>query len=415
MATSRSRAGSAIARLIGFGSSVVLLAAAALAAIPAMIAASGEAAWGGIALGQAVGAIGAVGVLYGWGWYGPARVARATAMGRRTEFVESIYTRASLAVPASAISAAVAYGIAPSSPHFAAVSAVSTTTVGFTSQWYFAGVVRPLAFLTFETVPRVVGVLTGIALMHLGHSALVGPLFLAAGMALGFVLSTGWVLRETKQGAAGAPEVRRIFDILVSNRHGMIAAIGGAASSAIPQAVVSVMAPSIQPGFALAEKIYRQIGTATAPAVVVLQGWVPRASQSNRYRRASSALLLAGGISLVLGVVVWALAPHLVHWLGNGQAALAPGAAAIIAVCVSLALFEAVLSRAVLAAFGRLRICVRAMGAGAAVGFAIAVVGAHAQSISLALASFLGTLLVVVGIELVHYLALVAEQKPENA
>ena len=59
MATSRSRAGSAIARLIGFGSSVVLLAAAALAAIPAMIAASGEAAWGGIALGQAVGAIGA--------------------------------------------------------------------------------------------------------------------------------------------------------------------------------------------------------------------------------------------------------------------------------------------------------------------------------------------------------------------
>lgn len=67
------RAPSGLNKLVGFGLSMALLAIAALVAIPAMIRSSGENAWGAIALGQNLGAFGAMLIAYGWGSSAPLR------------------------------------------------------------------------------------------------------------------------------------------------------------------------------------------------------------------------------------------------------------------------------------------------------------------------------------------------------
>lgn len=404
----RKLAGSGLRKLIGFGASVLLLAAAALVLIPAMIAASGAAAWGSIALGQAVGAISAVAVLYGWGWYGPARIARAPAGVRRAEYLESVYTRLLLALPASATAAVVAYLLAPGTPHFAAVGAVSMTSVGLTAQWYFVGLARPLPFLVLETIPRVTGILLGVALMQIGHSAVVGPMSMAAGMFAGFTCSSVWIVLETTRNGAEVIRLRRPTEILVLNRHGMISALGGAAYNAAPLAIVSLIAPGIQPVFALADKVIRQIHAVAIPAVVVLQGWVPRGSDSTRVRRANIALAGAGSFALLLFAMTLIVAPHLIDWLGKEHVSVSWPGILLISLCVSVGFFEATLARAALATFGRLQVVAKAVIIGSAVGLPLVSLGAASASVPMALGGVLTGLGGCVVIELVDYVRVVA-------
>jgi O-antigen/teichoic acid export membrane protein len=399
----RSSAGSGIQKLLGFGSSTLLLAAAGLVVIPAMMAASGATAWGAIAAGQSVGAIAAVMVLGGWGWSGPARVARATAAERRAEYLESVYARVVLAIPASLVSAGIAYLIAPSSPLFAATGAVSMALMGLTAQWYYAGLSRPFPFLILETLPRVAGVALGIALMRMGRSAIAGPLGIVAGIILGLICSTFWILWDTRHENPEFSRPRRLAEILALNRYGMMAGTGSAVWSATPQAIVAVLAPPIQPMFALVYKLYRQAIAGSVPAIVVLQGWVPRGTDSARFRRASIALVIAGCFALAVGIVTFILAPYLLAWLGDGQISVPWLVMLLMSICVSVALFELILSQSVLAAFGLVQVCVKAIAVGGAVGLPLVVLGAIWHSVESVLGGVLMALLVTMAIEFAEY------------
>lgn len=391
-------------RLVGFSLSVVVLAVTSLAAIPAMIAASGGAAWGSVALGQAVGTIGGVAVGYGWGWFGPARIAQNSATARRAEYIESIVTRASLFLPIATVAASASYYLASSNPMLAAAGALYTTSIGLTANWYFVGLVRPYMMLAIETLPRAAGTMTGVFLMYGGQSAMAGPLGMFAGMMAGFVLSSVWVLWETKRDGAEATQSRSLRSLLHSNRHGIASALGSAAYMAAPIAIVSLVAPAIQPAFALADKVKQQIYLASAPAITVLQGWVPRGTEKTRLRRANLALLSAGIFAIALGVGTWILAPSLVRWLGSGQISLATGVVALMSALVSVVFFQAVLERAVLAAFERLGIVATAIMVGALIGLPSVAIGAHQYGAAGALGAVLLGMTVSVAIELIVFL-----------
>ena len=106
--------------------------------IPTMIKVSGGDASAAIATGQAVGAVGAVLIACGWIVSGPAAVARVDAVGRRTEYLESLRTRLVICVPAAAC-ALVAVLVVRTGQDLAALGSVSTATIGLTASWYFAG------------------------------------------------------------------------------------------------------------------------------------------------------------------------------------------------------------------------------------------------------------------------------------
>ena len=86
-------------KAIGYGLSMILLALASLMVIPALIRASGDAAYGALSAGQVIGSVGAVVIGYGWGMAGPAIIARADADGRRAEYVEAMRARLFLCLP----------------------------------------------------------------------------------------------------------------------------------------------------------------------------------------------------------------------------------------------------------------------------------------------------------------------------
>lgn len=402
---------SGASRLIGFALSVLALAAASLAVIPAMVAASGDAGWGAIALGQAIGTIGGVAVGYGWNWFGPARIAQFTAHERRLEYVESLLARGSLAPPVSAVAAAVAYGLASSMPLFAAAAAVAATCVGLSASWYFVGLAKPFTMFALDTLPRVTGTAGGVVLMWQGYSAVFGLFGIFGGIMAGQAFSSAWIFWDTKRAGAvaGSCKRRSLKTILFLNRHGIASALGSAAYSAAPLAIVSVVAPSIQPAFALADRIRGQVFVASAPAATVLQGWVPRATEATRVRRANIALLSASLFAIALGVGTMILSPTLVNWLGGKQIYVSWEVLILMSGCVAVIVFQLVLERAALATFGRLRVVAKAIAIGALVGLPLVGVGARELGTAGAMGGVLAGLLVCVFIELLAYSRYVRE------
>jgi hypothetical protein len=391
-----------IIRLFGFGLSIVVLALTSLAVIPAMVAADGEVAWGAIVVGQAVGAVAAVVVAYGWGVFGPARIASTSPTVRRAEYVESIRTGLVLLVPISAIAAVVACLLAPGQHQLAAAGAIAATSVGLTPQWYFVGMSRPFAMLLLDTIPRAGGTIVGIVLMHLGHGALTGLIGMFLGVLAGWSITTTWVLWTTRREGAEPIPRRPLRTVFLDHRHGIASTLGISTYFAAPLMIVSVTAPGIQPVFALADKLQKQVTVALAPASTVLQGWVPRAVGVARSRRIKTALIAGCGFALVIGVGAVIVLPFLTDWLGNGQISLSFDAIVLIAACIAVTFIERVVEVAALAPFERLDVVTRAVTISAIVGLPLVALGATFGGTTGALGGVLAGLVICVVIECVE-------------
>jgi O-antigen/teichoic acid export membrane protein len=392
-----------ISRLFGFGLSVVTLGVLSLAAIPAMIAADGKVAWGAIALGQAIGTSGGVIAAYGWGLFGPAEVATATATQRRAGYLESVLARTTLVLPIALVAASLAFVLAPSRPVFAVVGAVSATSMGLSANWYFVGLARPYAMLLLETVPRAIGLAVGIALMALGYSAVTLPACAFVGMLAGFALSTVWVLRSTTREGAERTRPRPLRTVLSSHRHGVATDFAMTMFAAAPMMIVSAIAPAIQPTFALADRFGRQADVALAPARTVLQGWVPRATGSARASRARTALIASAGFAILVGLGLVAAGPALLSWLGNGQISVSWGVVLLVAACVALNFLVRAFELVALAPFERLDVAAKAIVAGAVVGLPSVALGSVSFGTIGALGGVLLGLVVCGVIEYVQY------------
>lgn len=393
---------SAVPRVVGFGLAVLVQASVSVAAIPAMIEASGEAAWGAIALGQAIGLVAGVAVGYGWGWFGPARIAQYGALERRVEYLESILARSVLLIPISVAAAVVAYGLAPYAPLFAATAAVCSTSLGLSASWYFVGLSKPFALMLMDTMPR--ALVTGLAIlaMYSGVSAIIGPISTLIGSAVVLASSSFWIFRETGEvrmsGRLRSPKI-----VLAENRHGILSALISSIFNAAPLAIVSVAAPGIQPVFALTDKIKTLVVIGAMPAVSVLQGWVPRTTRSAQLRRTKVALV--GGLIFAATAGVGAiLATHsLVALFGNGQISVSKGVTALLATCISALLFQAVLERVALATVDYLRAVTRGLALGLVIGWPLIWLGARQGGVAGALGGVIASLLVVIAIELFAY------------
>lgn len=340
-------------RMVGFGLSMLTLGIASLIAIPAMIRASGSASWGAIALGQSIGAVGAVLVAYGWGMSGPAKIANCGPSERRRAYLESVTAKVTLIGPVLLVTTGIAGMLGRDNVVLAVAGAASATSIGLTAEWYFVGILRPYVFLLVETMPRVGGTILGVLSMNAGAGALAGVVLQLAGVVVAFLSATAWVFASLRSEGAAPLKRRRLPDILGEQRHGVVASLGAAVYAAVPLLIVSAVAPAAQPLYALADKVQRQISVAITPLVTVLQGWVPRGRLQTR---ASASMWMAAILALVAGVGVWLAGPFLMDWLSDGN--LLPGewVRLLVAIGVSLQLVEAILAKAVLASYGKLKV-----------------------------------------------------------
>lgn len=350
------RANSMLSRALGFALSMGLLVLVSLVMIPAMVRASGDIAWGAIALGQAVGTIGAVVLAFGWALSGPAKIARQEPQQRRQEFVESVRARLALLLPIAVMCAVfAAISAVPGFRGMAAVSALSTASIGLSSNWFFVGTVQPYVYLWAETIPRVLGSIVGIVLMSSGSSALVGVACQLAGMLAAFVIESVVIITILNLQGTSPVRGRPISQVLAEQRDGVTASTGSATLGALPLVLVSWLRPDIQPVYAFADKLARQLATAMSPLITVFQGWIPRGGSAVRDRARKVVVLSALGAAL-LAVAVIALGPLLVRYLGGGV--IVVGKAALIAMSLSVAcqVFENIISHAVLPSINSVRL-----------------------------------------------------------
>lgn len=367
---------SGFAKLAGYATSMVLLAGASLVVIPEMIVVDGKVAWGSIALGQAVGTVSAVIVAYGWQLSGPALVAQGDDSSRRREFEESLVLKVLLFVPAALCSGAVAALFAHQRADLAALGAVSTASFGLTASWFFVGLSQPFRLLVAETVPRVLGTLLGIVLMRQGtggaFTALVCQL---AGMVGGALVSSALILATLSPQIPGVRR-RSPRNTLARQANGLGASVTSSAYVSAPLVIVSLVAPAIQPVYALVDKLARQLAVGLTPFVSLLQGWVPRGDAAGRLRRVRQALVVTAAGSVLVSVVVAGLGPFIVRWVGGGFISVGPWMYVLMGLLVGLSLFEVAIAHAVLPTLGRIDIVTKATGFSAVIGMPLTVLGA---------------------------------------
>lgn len=391
---------------------MVVLAIASLVIIPEMIAVDGREAWGSIALGQAIGATAAVVIAYGWQITGPVLVAQGDPASRRREYAESLVVRSLLFVPMAALAALTSILFANQRSDLAAMGAVSMASVGLSASWYFVGMSRPSHLFLAETLPRVLGTLMGILWMRQGAGAMTGLASQFGGILAATVVASVWILFQNPPAEAATAR-RPVRSIFARQVHGLGASVFSSVYLAAPIVIVSLVAPAIQPVYALVDKLQRQISVGLHPFVAVLQGWVPRARPEHRNRRNRQALAFGAGFSLTLAVLVSLAAALLVDWVGGGTIRVSALVFALMGGFVGLGMFEAVLARAVLPSLGRLGVVSRATALSALVGLPLCALGALV-SVELAL---LGVLVGIFGrmtIELVVALRMLTRVEPES-
>ena len=367
------RALSGLSRLVGFGASMALLALASLILIPVMIRSAGEAGWGAIALGQGIGGLGAVLVSYGWAMSGPTEIARGDDASRLVEFLGSLKVRAVLLPVAALVLVAITTTIAPVRADLAAMGTAVTLLTALSSNWYFVGLARPYLLLALETVPRLAFTIVGIVVMELGADAVAGLAWQAGGLVAAFACSTWWIVGSHPGSvrAVAAPKLRRL---LVDHGHGVASSLGSGLYSSLPLVVVTIVAPAVQPMYALVDKLHGQVVVGLFPAIYVAQGWVPRAADPGP--RARRVLLGGIGFCALIAVGALLLGRWLLEVLGSGQLQPGPAVVELMALGMALHFYAEIVGHAVLATYRGLRIVTISIVVATAVALPLVAVGA---------------------------------------
>ncbi|SDO52433.1 Membrane protein involved in the export of O-antigen and teichoic acid [Microbacterium sp. ru370.1] len=366
-----------LARLIGFGVAPMIVAVVPLLVLPIAARIQGAEGWAAIGTGQALGSLLAMISSYGWNVAGGARIAMAEHDDARREvYAHSFWSRLAVFVVGGAVTASVAAALVGGAfGGVAALVVLATGLTGLTMSWYAVGTGRARMVLWYEAVPMavftaasaavmsitgqliayplmmIVGVLTGLAALHLHLFGRIVPPFHAAGIG-----------RSFRQ------------NLPLASADGL----GGSYTTApvpIAQGVVGTQAAA---ELTSADKLYRVGLTAILIVGNTLQKWVLEASwEAGRTRRHLVALAL----HLVVGVVGLLVLVLLGPWLTAAflGAEVAPPASMFPAYGVTYLIISLTtpLIRNVLVPAGRNRIVLTAIVASAAVGLpAMFVLGA---------------------------------------
>ena len=302
---------------LSYAASLAVMAGLTLLSIPALIVSAGETGWAAIAIGQSVGILASVVVLFGWGFDGPVRIARVGDDWGwvRQEFHDSLRVRFTLVALSAPVACGLASVLASDAPLLASAGTLSTLLIGMRCHWIFIGVRKPNQLFLVETLPRAIALILSIVLLLAWPgSTLLSLLVQAAGVPMSILVCVLWLRARSTSRLQRPP----LMSLLRRNSAGVLSLTAAALWAALPPIVVSVFAPSAMPAFALVARVQAQANTATSPLIDLIQGWIPATQRAETVRRATSALVISGLLALA-GMIAYALlANPLFVFLGAG-------------------------------------------------------------------------------------------------
>lgn len=300
--------------------SPLLVSLATFISVPIVIATLGSEVWVSIAVGQALGEIARVVVIWGWNSTGLARIARRDADERLAAVRASYAPRAVLLVLALCAVVVISFLLPVQENGVVALVAAAGAVTGLSSGWYFVGSREPVAFFLGESMPRAAGILLASVAMWVHASATLYGCLTALGMAVSVLVPMLVVRRRAMTASAPRPDTspRAIARAL---RDGASAAGTGflrAARIGTPVVIAPVLTYAGSATIALGDKLLRWINTGITPLMQSLQIRVPKVEDG--YRRGASRLMLASAaFGLVVAAAVALVLPAVSHVISLGE------------------------------------------------------------------------------------------------
>ena len=294
-------------RVLLFAGIPALGAISPLIVLPALTHALGASGWSSLAVGQSVGAFGALLVNWGWNVEGPSLVAGSAARDRAALYASSLRGRALSSALAIPVAVVIAFVVAPTFKESAAAMAAIICLSGASPSWFYIGTGSPIRLACFDAFPRIGAALLAAPLLLAYPSEWVYPLLL-------LVVTVTSMLVSARLLSGRFVHIPRLEDWAVARRRLLLVTSGlvssGYTSLAIP--LVAVVAPAAVPTFAAASR-FQGFGTLGLGAVTnAAQSWVSAhgADEALLARRRLTALganSLAGllvGLALAIGLPV---------------------------------------------------------------------------------------------------------------
>lgn len=356
----------------GYGLSVAITGLVSIAVIPAIIVAAGAEAWATIAVAQAVAGFAFVFAVYGWGVVGPTEVARLVPDRRGRYFYDSLLSRAWLCLIVVPVASVIAILIIGHDALLAALTVASGILVALGSGWFFVGEASPIRFLLLDTLPRIAGTVAGaVALIATGDVIAFAALQLAGVIAAAVICAWNILARHRDWEFTISP-IRA-----VRNLRGQASPVAMSATASVyvnvPIVLIDLFLPSATAVYALAERIVRLALYSTRPIVQVAQGWVPSPDPVEQAARARRVTAIALGLGALGGVVYAVAGPWIGDLLSGGTLTIPLALAVPMAVNLAAILASQLTGFACLTAFGLTRALATSTIVGAVVGTALMV------------------------------------------
>lgn len=292
-------------RSSGFLTAMLLPILIGLVTIPLLIGYLGPSVWSHLVVAQTIGSLGYLGVARGWFAAGPTRVAALDADGQAAVYRASIRDRAPSAVAFGVPVALVCVWVfdAPAAPTLVGLAQV---VAGLGASWFFVGSRRPGLLLIFDTLPRMAGIVLGVALLGAGAGVELYALSVLLGSCAAAVLPLALVGKGVL--APGGPSSRNLA---------FLTTVCSYLTTSIPLLAVAGLAASDRPVYAMVDRLL-VIGLAVlASYTQAMQGWVPE-QRGEVYARAFRGLRWAAMLALVAFLLAWLGMPVAADVLSGG-------------------------------------------------------------------------------------------------
>jgi len=299
-------------RLTAFGALQLFGVLAPLAALPVVIRLIGTSGWVALSLGYAIGAAAAVGVNFGWQVAGPSRVAGEPHSVSARVFVESLFVRVGIAIPALGVAATASMLLAaPSHRTLAGLMAIAMAVNGLTSNWYYIGKGKPDGIWKYESLPKFLATAATIPIVYFTRVPTLYPILLLAATVIGVVFSSREIIGNYTgplRPEPGLSERIRSYGLLAA------AAVLGAGYTNLAVPITQTAGASLNDvaNFSGGMRLRSMTQLATAAWTTALQGWVsePRV-RAAALQRMRVALVSTTAIGCGTALLVFVTGPYL--------------------------------------------------------------------------------------------------------
>lgn len=354
---------------------IALGGATSLLVIPIVITVVGPDSWGRMAVAQAIGAVYAVLVGFGWGIVGPAQVAGMPVELRGQYLRDSLVSRLILFVCTLPVYAATVVLIVGIQPDFSAylVAGLTMLSMAVGSGWFFIGEAMPAKLVVWEAVPRTIGAVVAVTALWFSHSLLLYAVIQLAAVAFSILLTTRDLIRRYVDGVVNR-SIRDGFRRLSGSYAAMVTAGTATLYVNAPLIIISTIIPGVTPIYAAAEKIQRFALMCMTPLTQVIQGYIPSAHDWMQQRaRIRRSVLLTTVVAAIFGAVLAGLLPWIALVLTAGKISVPFELSIPMGVSSVIIIISGVTGLAALVSLGRERAVATSTVIGAVVGLPLTI------------------------------------------